>query len=157
MARDTTSVKVVARNRKARFEYEILDTYEAGLELTGSEVKSLRAGEVSIEEAFVHPVGGELFVYNMYIAPYAHAGWGLPDARRRRKLLLHRRQIRSISSRLERRGTACILLSLYFKRGWAKAEIALVQHRSRRDKRQRIKEREARREMERYLKRRLRR
>lgn len=150
------AVRMIARNRKARFEYEILDAYEAGLELEGSEVKSLRSGEVSIEEAFVHPSGGELFVYNMHIAPYSHTGWTPPDSRRRRKLLLHKRQVRSIIARLDRRGATCVLLRLYFRRGWAKVEIALVKHRSQHDKRRKIKERETKREVERYLKRRLR-
>ena len=149
-------VKIVARNRKARFEYEILDTYEAGLQLEGSEVKSLRTGEASIEEAFVHPVQSQLFIYNMHIAPYSHSGWTPPDSRRRRKLLLHKRQVRSIIARLDRRGATCVPLRLYFKRGWAKVQIALVKHRSKHDKRRKIKERQTKREVERYLKRRFR-
>lgn len=149
--------KIIAKNRKARFEYEILDTCEAGIELEGSEVKSLREGEVSIEEAFVHPKGNELYLHNMHIAAYSHVGSFVPDTRRPRKLLLHKRQIRSIIARLDRRGATCIPLTLYFRRGWAKVEIALVKHRSRHDKRQKIKERDSRREIERYMKRQMRR
>ena len=150
-------VKIVAKNRKARFEYEILDTYEAGIELEGSEVKSLREGEVSIEEAFVHPRNEQLYVNNMYIGCYSHTDSYAPDTRRTRKLLLHKRQIRSIIARLDRRGATCVPLRVYFKRGWAKMEIALVKHRSRQDKRQKIKERDTKREMERYMKSQLRR
>ncbi|MBN1809561.1 MAG: SsrA-binding protein SmpB [Planctomycetes bacterium] len=150
-AEDTKSI---ARNRKAGFEYEVIDKYEAGLVLEGSEVKSLRDGGVSIEEAFVVSKGGELFIVNMKVPTYRNAGGDNPEVTRQRKLLLHGKQISRITRALAKKGYTCVPLSLYFRRGYAKVEIALVKPRSRYDKREKIKKRDTQREMERYLKRR---
>jgi SsrA-binding protein len=148
------NIKVVARNKKARFEWEIIDTYEAGLVLEGSEVKALRDGGISIDEAFVTDRGNELYMVNMKVPTYKNAGFGVPEPARQRKLLLHKKQIHRIIGAFAKKGLTCVPLMVYFKEGWVKAEVALVRHRTRYDKRERMKERDSQREMERYMKRR---
>lgn len=147
------AVKVVAKNKKARFEYEVVDRYEAGMVLEGSEVKSLRDGGVSIDEAYVIERNGELFILNMKIPTYRNAGFHVPETTRQRKLLLHQRQIRRVANELQKTGLTCVPLAVYFKDGWAKAEIALVKHRTKFDKRQKLKERDTQREMQRFYRR----
>jgi len=148
------NVKVVAKNKKARFEFEIIDRYEAGLVLEGSEVKALREGGISIDEAFVTDRGNELYMVNMKVPTYKNAGFGVPSPTRRRKLLLHKRQIHRIIGAFAKKGLTCVPLSVYFKDGWVKAEVALVRHRTQYDKREKLKKRDTQREMERYMKRR---
>jgi len=140
---------IIARNKKARFEFEILETFEAGIALSGSEVKSLRNRDVSINEAFARPRNGEIWLLGMNIKPYAQATIGRLDPVRPRKLLLHRREIARIIGRVAERGWTLVPLKLYWKRGFAKVQIALARGRRRYDKRQVIKRREAEREIRR--------
>jgi SsrA-binding protein len=142
--------KVVAQNRKARHDYEILETYEAGLQLKGSEVKSLRAGQVQLRDSFARVDDGEAWLHGVHIAPYAFAsGFGAVDPDRARKLLMHRREIEELKSRTEQQPLTLIPLAIYFKEGRAKVELALARGRRRYDKRHAIAQRDADREAER--------
>lgn len=141
--------KIVTQNRKARHDYEILDVYEAGLVLVGSEVKSLRAGNANLKDSFVMIDNGEAFLVGAYIAPYAFSRLGGHEPERRRKLLLHAREIEKIRSALAEKGLSLIPLAVYFKNGRAKVELGLGRGRRQYDKRHAIKERDQRREMER--------
>lgn len=141
------SVKSVARNRKARHEYHILDTWEAGLVLLGSEVKALREGSASLSDAFARVERGEVWLYNMHIGPYGPAGPAAHEFKRRRKLLLHKQEIRRLIGSVEQAGLTLIPLEVYFRDGVAKLELALVRGKKQRDKREDIKRREAEREM----------
>lgn len=144
--------KVVATHRKARQFYEILETFEAGLSLTGSEVKSLRAGRASLDGCFGRSEGGELFLFNFYIPPYQYASVDVPDPRRTRKLLMHRREIKRISSRLQTKGLTLVPLEVYFRRGWAKASLALARGKPGPDRREDLKKRTQAREVEKSFK-----
>jgi SsrA-binding protein len=143
------AIAVVATHRRARFEYEILDRWEAGLALLGPEVKSLRAGTASLSDAYGVVRRGQVFLVNAHIAPYKQAGRDNPDPRRERKLLLHRSEIQKIESKVAERGLTLIPLKLYFKGGRAKVEIALARGKRRADKRETIRRREQEREMQR--------
>lgn len=146
--------KVVARNRKALHEYHILDTWEAGLVLTGPEVKSVRAGKVSLNEAFARVENGEVWLYNLHISPYDPASrWNL-DPLRPRKLLLHRGEIRRLIGAVQAAGLTLVPLDLYFRRGYAKTTLALARGKKLHDRRETLKRRAAEREIERALKRR---
>jgi SsrA-binding protein len=147
----TDSVKIVAVNRKARFDYHISDSLEAGLVLSGAEIKSVRNGEVTIGEAYVRPQGGELFLLNAYIKPYALSGDKEYNPLRPRKLLLHRREIDKLVRELETKGTTLVPLQIHLKRGRAKLEIALGKGKAGPDKRQDIKKREVQRDLARAL------
>ncbi len=147
----TDSVKIVAVNRKARFDYHISDSVEAGLVLSGAEIKSIRNGEVTIGEAYVRPQGGELFLLNAYIKPYALSGDKEYNPLRPRKLLLHRREIDKLVRELETKGTTLVPLQIHLKRGRAKLEIALGKGKAGPDKRQDIKKREVQRDLARAL------
>ena len=149
-----TDRKVVASNRRARLDYEILDTFEAGIQLIGSEVKSLRAGNVQIKDGFVLIRDGEAWLENVHIAPYQFARDGGHEPERRRKLLLKRREINKLAGTLAEKGLTLIPLSIYFSRGLAKVELGLVKGRRTYDKRQAIRKRMEEREMQRALKRR---
>lgn len=146
------SIKVIATNRKARHEYHFHDMYEAGLVLQGSEIKSIRAGRVSLQEGFVLFEGGEAWLVNVHIAPYDPASRQGHEPRRRRKLLLHRREINRLSSQVQEKGYTVIPTRLYLKDGRAKVEIALAKGKKLHDKRQTIAERESKRQVERALK-----
>jgi SsrA-binding protein len=146
-------VKLIASNRRARFDYEVQETFEAGLVLLGSEVKSLRNHGASIAESFATIKGSEAWVSGMHIAPYSFARDGGHDPLRPRKLLLHRREIERISARVAERGLTLVPLRLYFRKGKAKLELALAKGRTKVDKRHVIREREERREMERGVRR----
>ena len=147
------NIKVIARNRRARHDYHIFDTYEAGMVLRGSEVKSLRDGKASLAEAYARVQGGEVFLIGSYIKPYEHTGeYDQPDPRRDRKLLLHRSQIRDMVRQTRVKGNTLIPLSLYFRDGYAKVEIGIGAGKKKYDKRQDMKERDARREMDRAMK-----
>ncbi len=143
------SRKVVARNRRARFDYEILDTFEAGMVLLGSEVKSLRAGQASISEAYVAMRSNEAWLESMTIPPYLYSHLGGHDPTRTRKLLLQRREIDRIGARMREQGLTLIPTQVYFSNGKAKIELALAKGKRRIDKRDAIKKREQEREMER--------
>jgi SsrA-binding protein len=129
------SVKVVAKNRHARRDFLVEDTYEAGLALQGSEVKSLRRGECSLTEAYARPRGEEIYIYDMHIPPYEQANIHNHEPKRPRKLLLHRREIDRIISQCTQRGYTLIPLSVYFKAGYAKVEIGLARRKRKWDKR----------------------
>lgn len=146
------AVKVVATNRKARFEYRFYDTLEAGLVLKGSEIKSIRAGRVSLREGFVLFEGGEAWLVNVHVAQYDPASFQGHEPRRRRKLLLHRREIDRLQSRVQEKGFTVVPTRLYLKHGRAKVEIALVRGKKQYDKRQTIAERDSKRQVERALK-----
>lgn len=146
-------LKVVCENRKARFNYHIEEVLEAGLVLTGSEAKSLRAGRANINDAFVELRGGECYLKGAHISPYSHASQP-SEPTRRRKLLLHAREIRRLTGKSQQKGYTIIPLRIYFKNSWAKAEIALAKGKKLFDKRETIKRREQKREMEKAIKRR---
>ena len=147
-------VKVIARNRRARHNYHIEDTIEAGLVLTGTEVKSLRAGRASLNEAFAQISGDELWLHGLHIPEYAQGTWTNHDPRRTRKLLLHRKEIDRLASQVAERGFTIVPLSLYFSGGKAKAELALARGKRTYDKRHDLARRDAAREVDRALRRR---
>ena len=144
-------VKVVATHRRARFEYEIEDRIEAGLVLTGSEVKSLRAANVNLADAYAQVRGDELYLVNCRIGEYAQAAHFGHAPLRERRLLLHRSEIERLRSKIEQRGYTLIPLQLYFKGGWAKVELGLGRGRTHEDRRDAIAERETKREMDRAM------
>jgi SsrA-binding protein len=148
------NLKIICRNRKALFEYAIDALYEAGLVLKGTEVKSLRQGKASINEAYARVKDGEVFLYNAHISPYAHAAVDSHNPERPRKLLLHRWEVRRLLGKTQERGYTLIPLRMYFKNEHAKVEIALARGKRKYDKRVTIREREEKREMERARKRR---
>jgi len=139
-------------NKKARFQYEIMEKCEAGLVLKGSEIKSLRAGQASLSEAFVRIKSGEAYLVGAHIAPYEQANLTGHEPLRPRKLLLHKREIRRLQSKVEQKGLTVVPLSLYFKRGYVKTEIALAKGKQEFDKRQTIRKRESKRELARFRK-----
>lgn len=141
--------KVVASNRRARHNYEILDTFEAGMVLTGSEVKSLRAGQVQLKDAYASLRDGELWLENAHIAPYSYAASGGHEPERARKLLLHRREIDRLIGKTHEQGLTLVPLQIYFVHGLAKVEIALAKGRHTYDKRKKLIERQHKREMDR--------
>ena len=143
--------KVVARNRKARHEYEIVDTYEAGIELKGPEVKSLRDGHVSFQDAFARVDNGEAWLYSLHISPYEQANRFNQDPLRPRKLLLHRRQIEEIAVETEAKGLTVVPLEIYFKRGYAKVLLAVARGKKLHDKRETLKRKQQEREAERAI------
>lgn len=134
--------KVVASNRKARHNYNIVDTYEAGLQLLGTEVKSLREGGVNITDGFCQMYGNELFLEAINIAEYGRGSWTNHAARRRRKLILHRAEINKIAQKLNETGYTAVPLKLYFTNGKAKVEIGLATGKREFDKRQSLRERQ---------------
>jgi SsrA-binding protein len=143
--------KIVATNRRARFDYQIEDTWEAGLVLTGSEVKSLREGNVNLSDAYAMPRGDELFLVNCRIGEYKQAAhFGHPPLRDR-KLLMTRAELDRIKGKVEQRGYTLVPLRMYFKEGWAKVELGLGKGRAHEDRRDAIAERESKREMDRAL------
>ena len=118
--------KVVARNRKARHEFEILETYEAGMALKGPEVKSLRDGQVSFQDSFARVSGGEIWLHSLHISPYEQANRANVDPTRVRKLLLHKHEIRGLVGKVEEKGLTLVPLEIYFTRGVAKVRIGLA-------------------------------
>jgi SsrA-binding protein len=143
--------KIVATNRKAAHDYFLEDRLEAGLVLQGSEIKSVRAGRVSLKEAYVRIEGGEAWLMNAHIAPYDPASMQNHDPRRQRKLLLHRRQIERAGEDIKQRGYTLVPTKLYLKRGRAKLEVALAKGKRQYDKRRELAKRDAAREIERAL------
>lgn len=143
--------KVVASNRKARHDYAILDTYEAGMALTGTEVKSLRLGRASLVDAFGHEHGGEIFLHGMHIPEYSQGTWTNHEPRRVRKLLMHRTEIARLLGKLKETGLTLVPLSVYFNDGWAKVELGLAKGRKSYDKRQELASRDAQREITRAM------
>ena len=152
MAKDGGNARVVAENRKARRNYEVEDTFEAGLELRGSEVKSLRTGKANIAEAYATDEGGELFLINSYIPEYAAANRHNHEPKRHRKLLLHAREVARLSAATQREGMTLVPLTLYFNdRGIAKLKLGLAKGKKTIDKRQTVKKRDWERQKARIL------
>jgi len=145
------NVKVVATNRKARFEYFLLEHYEAGLSLQGSEIKSIRAGQVSLAEAYVRVEGRQAWLMEAHIAPYAQANRYNHEPKRPRRLLLHRKELRELWDAVRQKGVTIVPTRVYLKEGRAKLEIAIAKGKKLHDKRQAIAQREAEREMERQM------
>lgn len=143
--------KVIAQNRRARFDYHIEDTYEAGIVLTGTEVKSLRAGHAQIVDGYALVKDGEVWLMGVHIPEYTQGTWTNHEPRRPRKLLLHRREISRLIGKTQEKGLTLVPLSLYFRDGRAKVEIGLARGKRAYDKRQHIAQREAKREMDRAL------
>jgi SsrA-binding protein len=143
--------KVVASNRKARHDYTILDTYEAGMALTGTEVKSLRAGRASLVDAFGHESNGEIFLHGMHIPEYTQGTWTNHEPRRVRKLLLKKIEIQRLIGKLREEGLTLVPLSVYFNDGWAKVELGLARGKKAYDKRQDMAARDAQREISRAM------
>jgi len=142
--------KIVAQNRRARHDYEILETVEAGIELVGSEVKSLREGKAQIRDAYARVEDGQMWLFAMHIPPWTFAtGFGAHDPERRRRLLLHKKQIIELANRVGQDGLAVVPLSVYFRDGRAKVSLGLGRGRRTYDKRHALAERDARREAER--------
>lgn len=146
--------RVVGRNRKASRDFELLDTYEAGIVLTGPEVKSLRAGQVAFRDSFARIENGEAWLYSLHIAPYAQANRANADPERTRKLLLRREEIRRLAGKIEEKGLTLVPLEVYFRRGYAKVTLAVARGRRRYDKREKLtrktQDREARRAMHKH-------
>jgi SsrA-binding protein len=142
-------IKIIATNRKARHDFHIEDTLEAGIVLTGSEVKSLREGKVNLQDAFCRVDGGEMKLFNCHIAPYSHGSeYTNHDPMRARKLLMHRGEIRTWSKAVEQKGYTIVPLKIYFRNGYAKLEIGLAKGKKLYDKRADIAEKEAKRRID---------
>jgi SsrA-binding protein len=144
--------KLIAENRKARHDYHLVERHEAGVELTGTEVKSLRQGRAQLQRAYAELRGGEVWLVGAHIAPYEQGTYANHDPDRDRKLLLHRREIDSLGGKVRERGFTLVPTRLYWKNGRAKVEIALARGKEAHDKRRDIARRDAQREMERELK-----
>lgn len=154
MSKDNDSYKVVADNRQVRFRYEILETYEAGIELKGTEVKSIREGKVNLRDGYALIRNGEAMLLNVHISPYqSSSDYFNHDPRRTRRLLLHRQEIRKLIGKVEQEGLTLVPLKMYLKRGFVKITIALGKGKKLHDKRETLKQRQDKREMERAMKR----
>ncbi|PMB47631.1 SsrA-binding protein [Fischerella thermalis CCMEE 5330] len=153
MSDKSDGYKVICDNRQARYLYEILETYEAGIQLTGTEVKSIRAGRVNLQDGYALIRNGEAWLINVHISPYTASGqYFNHEPRRTRKLLLHRQEIRKLVGKVEQQGFTLVPLKMYLKRGWVKVSIALVKGKKLHDKREDIKKRQDQREMQRAMK-----
>jgi SsrA-binding protein len=151
MSQEKPERQIVASNRRARHEYEILDTFEAGIALLGPEVKSLRNGKANLTDGYAFIRRGEVFLANVHIGPYEKAWRENVEPRRQRKLLLHRAEIARLEGKVAERGLTLIPLRLYFKSGRAKVELGLCRGKQRHDKRASIRERESERDLQRAL------
>ncbi len=151
MGKKKVSVPVVARNKDALRNFYVLERLEAGIELKGAEVKSIREGRVNLKGSFARVENHQVWVYNIHIAPYSHHDMQTPDPLRRRKLLLHRSEIDTIVDKVSQKGFAIVPLSLYFKKGKAKVEVGLCKGKRLYDKRQKIKEKTVQRDIERTV------
>lgn len=151
-AESTKSYKTVTENRRARHEYHILETYEAGISLSGTEVKSLRAGKANLQDSFARVENGEMMLYNMHISPYEQGNRFNHEPKRTRRLLMHKQEIMRLLGKVREKGLALVPLKVYFNpRGKVKVELALAQGKKSYDKRQDIANRDAKREMERAV------
>ncbi len=150
---DNDGYKVISDNRKARYLYEILETYEAGIQLTGTEVKSIRAGKANLQDGYALIRDGEAWLINVHISPYTSSGqYFNHEPRRTRKLLLHQQEIRKLIGKVEQQGLTLVPLKMYFKRGWVKVSIALGKGKKIYDKREDIKQRQDKRDIQRAMK-----
>ncbi|KYC36135.1 SsrA-binding protein [Scytonema hofmannii PCC 7110] len=153
MSEKSEGYKVISDNRQARYLYEILETYEAGIQLTGTEVKSIRAGKVNLQDGYALLRDGEAWLINVHISPYtASSQYFNHEPRRTRKLLLRRDELRKLIGKVEQQGLTLIPLKMYLKRGWVKISIALAKGKKIHDKREDIKKRQDQREMQRAMK-----
>lgn len=146
-------IKIIAENKKVYRDYEILEEIEAGIELLGGEVKSIKNGAISLKDSFVKFENNEAFIFNLYIAPYKYSGHISYDPERKRKLLLKKTEIKRLIGKVKERGLTIVPLRVYLKKRWIKVLIGLVRGRKKYEKRQIIKEREIKREIEREIKR----
>ncbi|MGH9225071.1 MAG: SsrA-binding protein SmpB [Acidimicrobiales bacterium] len=155
LARPAAGMKVVAQNRRARHDYDILEVREAGIELVGTEVKSIREGHIQLKDSYARLDGGELWLIGVHVSPYAQTdGFGGHEPERRRKLLMHRKEIVELANKVALESLTLVPLSVYFKEGKAKVELAVGRGRRRYDKRDAIATRDAERDAERALARR---
>ena len=153
MSEKSQSYKVISDNRQARYLYEILETFEAGVELVGTEVKSIRAGRVNLQDGYALIRNGEAWLINVHISPYnASSQYFNHEARRTRKLLLHSREIRKLIGKVEQEGLTLVPLKMYLKRGWVKVSIALGKGKKLHDKRESLKRRQDQRDIQRAMK-----
>ncbi|HEY9650388.1 MAG TPA: SsrA-binding protein SmpB [Coleofasciculaceae cyanobacterium] len=154
MSDKSDGYKVVADNRQARFRYEILETYEAGIELKGTEVKSIREAKVNLRDGYALIRNGEAWLLNVHVSPYERSSdYFNHDPRRTRRLLLHRQEIRKLIGKVEQQGLTLVPLKMYLKRGLVKVSIALCKGKKIHDKRESLKERQDQRDMARAMKR----
>ncbi|TVP66891.1 MAG: SsrA-binding protein SmpB [Leptolyngbya sp. LCM1.Bin17] len=152
MADSSNGYKVISDNRQARHQYEILETYEAGIELLGSEVKSIRQGKVNLRDGYAQIKNGELWLHNVHVSPHSMTNKVYNhEAKRTRKLLLHRDEIRKLIGKVEQKGLTLVPLKLYLKQGWIKVTIALGRGKKLHDKRESLKRKQEKRETERAL------
>lgn len=146
------SEKVVATNKKARHDYEIIDTFETGIVLSGTEVKSMRAGKINLKDSYARVINGELWLLGVHISPYSHGSYNNHEPERDRKLLIHKSEMRRLVGKIDSGGMTLVPLKVYFKRGWAKVQLALARGKKHYDKRQSLAKRDAGREIQRQLK-----
>ncbi|MBE9200844.1 MULTISPECIES: SsrA-binding protein SmpB [unclassified Nodularia (in: cyanobacteria)] len=153
MSEKSQSYKVISDNRQARYLYEILETFEAGVELVGTEVKSIRAGRVNLQDGYALIRNGEAWLINVHISPYNASGqYFNHEPRRTRKLLLHSQEIRKLIGKVEQEGLTLVPLKMYLKRGWVKVSIALGKGKKLHDKRESLKRKQDQRDMQRAMK-----
>jgi SsrA-binding protein len=145
-AREKTADRPIAENRKARHDYHIIETWEAGIALVGTEVKAIREGRVNLRDSYARTEGGEVWMMNVHISPYSHRGYAEHAETRQRKLLLHRHEIRKLIGRVAEKGLTLVPLEMYFKKGRVKVRIALAKGKQAYDKRETIRRREVDRE-----------
>ncbi|WP_017307246.1 SsrA-binding protein SmpB [Spirulina subsalsa] len=154
MGEEKSGVKIITDNRKARYLYEIVETYEAGIQLVGTEVKSIRAGRVNMQDGYGLIRNGEAWLINVHISPYQESSdYFNHDPRRTRKLLMKRKEINKLVGKLEQKGLTLVPLKMYFKRGWVKLVLGLGRGKKLHDKRETTKQRQDQRDMQRALKR----
>ena len=156
MAQDGQAVKILAKNRKARFNFEIEDTIECGIELKGTEVKSIRAGKMSFADSYARVRDGELYLLAFHISPYEHGNIFNHEPDRDRKLLAHAQEIKRLQRRIDERGFTLVPLSVYLKKGMVKVELGLGKGKKLHDKRESIKQKDLKREADREMRNRLR-
>ena len=141
----------VTTNRRARHDFTILESFEVGIELKGTEVKSLRTHNASLSDSFARVSGGELFLYNMHVTPYEFGSYTNVEPKRKRKLLAHKKQILKLAGHISQKGSTLVPLKVYFKHGLVKVELAIAKGKRQYDKRQAIKKQEAKREVEQHF------
>jgi len=145
-------IKIVCQNKKARFDYHIIEVIEAGMVLVGTEVKSLREGRANLKDSYARIKNGELYLVQAHISPYTHTHYGNHDPERVRKLLVHKRELKRLTGKTQEKGLTLVPLKIYFKEGKAKVELALASGKKGYDKRETLKRKDQKREMERAIK-----
>lgn len=149
---DEPKVKVIADNRRARHEYEIIETIETGIELFGTEVKSMRSGKANLQDAYARVEEGELWLFNCHISPYDHGNRFNHEPLRKRRLLVHSKQILRLHQQIKEKGLTLVPLKLYFKRNWVKVDLALARGKQQHDKRDAITQRDTKRQLDKLVK-----